>query len=80
MYVCMYVYVCMCVCVFVCLLMKGSVSFDPNNAKFTKKKKKKKKKINECMGRVIIQLKTVQDWLKNPCKCARSLSNCKQNA
>ena len=40
--------------------MKGSISFDPNDAKFTQK-------INECVGRVMhyIRPKTVQNWLKN---------------
>ena len=44
----------------VCLLMKGFVSFDPNNAKFTQK-------TDECSGRVMhyIPPKTVQNWLKN---------------
>ena len=28
-------YVCMYVCMYDCWLMKGSLSFDPNNAKFT---------------------------------------------
>ena len=62
MYVCTYVcmYVCMYVWLFVCLLMKGSISFDPNNAKFTQK-------IHECMGHVInyIWLKTVHNRVKN---------------
>ena len=44
----------------VCLLMKGSVSFDPNSAKFTQK-------IDECSGCVnsYIRPKTVQNCLKN---------------
>ena len=52
----MYVYICMCVC----LLMKGSISFDPNNAKLTLK-------IHDCSGRVnsYIGPKTVLNWLKN---------------
>ena len=43
-------------------LMKGFVSFDPNNPKFTQK-------IEECTGRVInsIQPKAVQNGLKNVC-------------
>ena len=47
------------VCVFV-LLMKGSISFDPNNAKFTQK-------IDEYSERVMhyIPPKMVQNWLKD---------------
>ena len=33
------------VCMCACLLMKGSISFDPNDAKVTQK-------IHECVGRV----------------------------
>ena len=53
-------YVCMYVCVFVCLLMKGSVSSDPNNGKFTQK-------IDERSGHVnsYIPPKTVKKQLKN---------------
>ena len=59
-------------CMRVCLLMKGSVSFDLNNTKFTQK-------IDECSGCVIhyILLKTMQNWLKkiNSLKWGRSILN-----
>ena len=45
-------------CLFVCY-KKGSVTFDPNNAKF-------KQKINDRTGRVIHFSRPVQNWLKNP--------------
>ena len=51
---------------FVCLLMKGSISFDPNNAKFTQK-------IGECTRTVITTLYLTEngkELTKNPCKCA----------
>ena len=40
--------------------MKGSASFDPNNAKFTQN-------VHECTGRVnsYIRPKSVQNWLEN---------------
>ena len=46
----------------VCLLMKSSVIFYPDNDKFTQK-------IHEYAGRVInyIRPKMVENWLKNPC-------------
>ena len=55
-------YVCMCVW----MLMKGSVSFDPNNAIFTQN-------IHEGTGRVnsYIRPKSVQNWLKYQCICAQ---------
>ena len=58
LYVSMYVRMYVC-CLFV-LLVKCSISFDPNNAKFTQK-------INVFMGRVMhyIRLKKVQNWMKN---------------
>ena len=50
MYVCVYLFVC---------YKKGSISFEPNIAKFTQK-------IDGCTGWVInfIRLKMVQNWLK----------------
>ena len=55
----------MYVCMYVWMLMKGSLNFDPNNTKFTQN-------IHECTGRLnnYIRQKSVQTWLKNPCKCA----------
>ena len=69
MYVCMYacMYACMHVCIYVCmysmyacLLMKGSLSFAPNNAKFTQN-------FHEGTGHVnrYIRSKSVQIYLKN---------------
>ena len=56
----------MYVCLFVCF-KKGSISFDPNNAKFTQK-------IDDCMGRVInfirpktMQISNVLDY-RGPCE------------
>ena len=59
-------YVCMYACMYVCLLMEGSVSFDPNNAIFTQN-------IHEGKGHAnsYIRPKSVQNWLKYQCKCAR---------
>ena len=70
LYVCMFFF--FFFFLFVCLLMKGSFRFDPNDAQFTQK-------IEECMGRVIncIQPKTVQDWLKNSLQmCSVALEKC----
>ena len=52
------------VCMYVWMLMKGSLSFDPNNAKFTQN-------IHECTRCVnsYIRPKSVQNWLKNQFKC-----------
>ena len=48
------------VCVFVCLLMKGSFSFDPNDAKFTQK-------IDEWSGRAVHYI------LPNKCRIATEI-------
>ena len=56
---------------YVCKLMKDSVSFDPQNTKFTKK-------IDECMRRVMhyIPPKMVQSWLKKSLKmCSVAMEN-----
>ena len=52
--------------VFVCLLMKGSISFDPNNAKFTQK-------IDKCTRSVITTLYLTKNG-KEPTK--KSLQIC----
>ena len=70
---CLFIYLLLNVCMYVCICLfvwykKGSITFDPNNTNFTQK-------IDDCTGEVInfIQTITVQNWLKNPWKCAQSL-------
>ena len=48
------------VCMYVRLLMKGSLSFDPNNAKFTQNIHESTRHVNSC-----IRQKSVQNWLKS---------------